>query len=381
MGMKHKFIFGGLDSSDYSIWLTGEETFQAPERDVEYIQVPGRNGDLIIDNGRWENMSVTYPANIPNNFEQNMAMFRAAICRKRGYQRLEDTYHPDEFRLASFTDAIEPEMIPLNRGGEFDITFNCKPQRFLKSGEEPFQLLPPYMTSQTMSTNYIPVITGERCKIIVHCKPGETVVITVKFFSSDGTQTGTMYDEYTDGDNVSISYGSGAAYLRIQVEVFSDIDVPGDIDQVWLEINMNTIFNGEPLRIDAIFARTWYITNPTGYASKPLFEVYGQGMPSFTLKNYVDDVFTSWYDWRVFNTGVYHFYMDCDVQYVYDDDHNNLTNFLFLTTAQSGAGEGLVFPELGDGKIMIYSYSTVAPTIKEEADLGLVLIYPRWWRI
>ena len=51
-----------------------------------------------------------------------------------GYHRLEDTYHPDEYRLAICTSSLDPEVINLV-AGTFDLEFDCKPQRFLKSGE------------------------------------------------------------------------------------------------------------------------------------------------------------------------------------------------------------------------------------------------------
>ena len=66
-----------------------------------------------------------------------MGTLREYLCSVKGYARLEDSYHPDEFRLASFADGITVDTSGhYNVQGRFDISFNCKPQRFLKSGED-----------------------------------------------------------------------------------------------------------------------------------------------------------------------------------------------------------------------------------------------------
>ena len=108
--MRHNVIFGGVDFAENGVWLSGSGTFSAPQRDVTMVSVPGRNGDLIIDNGKWNNITVTYPCFIRDNFDQNMAAFRSLMCSKLGYQKLEDSYHPDEYRLGAFSEGLFPTM-------------------------------------------------------------------------------------------------------------------------------------------------------------------------------------------------------------------------------------------------------------------------------
>lgn len=136
----NSITFGGVNSADYGIYIGGEGTFNAPVRDVEMVEVPGRNGNLIIDNGRFENIEVKYTAinQEPNlaTFRTTLAAFRNALASQKGYQRLMDTFHPDEFRMATLKDGIEINPIDYNTASEFEIVFNCKPQRFLTSGED-----------------------------------------------------------------------------------------------------------------------------------------------------------------------------------------------------------------------------------------------------
>lgn len=132
--------FDNEDSLDYGVYVTGESVYNAPERDVEMIAVPGRNGEYALDHGRFNNIEVTYPAGIgemsQEAFAEKISAFRNALASRKGYYRLEDGYHPDEFRMGIYKSGLEASPVQYGRAGEFDLTFNCKPQRFLKSGEE-----------------------------------------------------------------------------------------------------------------------------------------------------------------------------------------------------------------------------------------------------
>lgn len=137
--MQHDLIFGDVHSVDYGIYISGEGVFDAPEREVEMISIPGRNGAFALDKGRFENIEVTYPAIVREedlaSFTANLDAFRNAICSQKGYQRLTDSFHPDEYRMATYISGLEVKPIKYNTAAEFDIVFNCKPQRYLMGGE------------------------------------------------------------------------------------------------------------------------------------------------------------------------------------------------------------------------------------------------------
>lgn len=137
MGLAYEYLtYNGKSSRDFEVWISGNGTFDAPERDVESVSVPGRNGDLHIDNGRFKNIAITYPAFITKNFRHNFDAFKAYMLSQRGYKRLMDSYNPEYYRLAAYKNAISPDMAPLNRAGSFEIVFDCDPRRFLVAGEK-----------------------------------------------------------------------------------------------------------------------------------------------------------------------------------------------------------------------------------------------------
>ncbi len=139
MALFNSFTFDGENSLDSGIYITGQAVFNAPERAVEMVTVPGRNGALAIDQGRFENIEVTYPggcfADTQADFAEKISEFRNLLVSRYTYKRLTDTYHPDEFRMGIYKSGLETKAVRYNTASEFDIVFDCKPQRWLVSGE------------------------------------------------------------------------------------------------------------------------------------------------------------------------------------------------------------------------------------------------------
>ena len=132
------FTFDGVNSRQYGVYITGAGVFNAPERNVEMLDIAGRNGAFVLDKGSFLNIEVTYPASIAcdneTDFAEAVSDLRNLLCSKVGYVRLEDDYNPNEYRLAIYKSGLEVSHDFLI-AGEFDLVFECKPQRYLKTGE------------------------------------------------------------------------------------------------------------------------------------------------------------------------------------------------------------------------------------------------------
>lgn len=131
-------IFNGVSSQDYDIQVEHPPEYQAPAKDYEVIHIPGRNGDLVIDNGSYQNVKRSYQMAIGDLRKDYTSMANVIsewLHSASGYARLEDSYEPEYYRIAMFQDEISIENI-MQHAGRLTVDFNCKPQRFLKSGEE-----------------------------------------------------------------------------------------------------------------------------------------------------------------------------------------------------------------------------------------------------
>ena len=139
--MSRQYItYDGQDLRNFGLYISGVNVFNAPERAYDEITIPGRNGLLLGSERRLENIPVVYPSFIYTNFKTNASNLRSFLLSKIGYKKLIDTYHPDEFRLGFYAGGLEAEMTSKLDAGQFDLTFNCKPQRYLTSGETPITL-------------------------------------------------------------------------------------------------------------------------------------------------------------------------------------------------------------------------------------------------
>ena len=139
MAIAHNLVFGNVSARDYGIFISGEGAYDAPVRNVEFVTVPGRNGAIPIDKGSYDNITIEYPAFTfaltQTEFRKKLTDFKNAIMSQIGYQRLVDTYHPDEYRMAIYCEGLEVDPIYYSRAGSFTLKFTCKPQRYLTSGE------------------------------------------------------------------------------------------------------------------------------------------------------------------------------------------------------------------------------------------------------
>ena len=181
-------IYNNKDLGDYGVMCIGRGAYSSPARDIEQIHIPGLNGDLLYDAGGFNNVSVTYPdCYILEDFPENIAALRGFLLSSPGYHRLEDSYNPDEFRLAEFRGPLEAEGHTGrgNRSGHFDLIFNCMPQRFLKSGDIYVDI--PLSPAEVYLKN-----DGQPAEPFLQVRPGANAVVDIWIGSMHLTVTESM---------------------------------------------------------------------------------------------------------------------------------------------------------------------------------------------
>lgn len=194
--------FNGTSARSLGVFVSGAGSYSAAAYDFTQYAIPGRNGDLIIPNGRFKNIQITYPAFIPGRLAEKVQAVRNWIRSARSYTRITDTYDTAHFREGFGVEVQEFSPVR-NEGANFQLVFECKPQRFLISGE----------TAQTVSTGAVIANATQyiALPLIQFSNPTSSGKITV--VNSEGTfilsatraRTGTVL---VDCDTKNIYYGS-----------------------------------------------------------------------------------------------------------------------------------------------------------------------------
>lgn len=135
----NQFRFDGKRSfDDMGLIITDSPNVPIPERDVEFVTIPGRDGSLYIDNQRYKNATVAYKvALLAPKKELAVAIRKVAawLSGALGYKRLTDTYDPNYYRMAAVSGALSvaQKMAAIGTG---TVKFSAKPFRYRLDGEQ-----------------------------------------------------------------------------------------------------------------------------------------------------------------------------------------------------------------------------------------------------
>lgn len=130
----NEFIFDGLSSSTFGTYVASSNFLDGASRDIQSVEIPGRSGNVILDNGRYNNFPLVVNVYIRKDITQNAQYLKAfLLSHSTKYFVYEESFAPDVYRMARFTGEFTVETFD-HQGGAFTIEFDCKPQRFLKTG-------------------------------------------------------------------------------------------------------------------------------------------------------------------------------------------------------------------------------------------------------
>lgn len=134
-------IFNGTGSEELHVFVEHFPARPIPKRRADTVTVPGRSGEILIEEDAFENVQQPYDIFLSAE-GPGLPRPAAAVARwlcVRGYHKLEDEYDPDVFRLARFAGPVDLENT-LNHFGRARIVFDCEPQRYLKNAALPLAL-------------------------------------------------------------------------------------------------------------------------------------------------------------------------------------------------------------------------------------------------
>lgn len=191
--MSDYFIFDGTDSRTFDAVVYERNTFSSPERQFTTVTIPGRSGDFLLDGSRFGNVAHEYDVVIYRRFDENFEALKAFLLSRKGYCRLEDSIHPNEYYHAYFSEAITPEVTRNRDMGKFVLSFNRKPQRWLLSGQDEIIM----KTGGTPKTTHITNPTQFYCYPLLMVK-GTSLRNGFKAYVNDTAFELTAYDSSTN---------------------------------------------------------------------------------------------------------------------------------------------------------------------------------------
>lgn len=248
--MKRILTYNGIDLSTFGAHVSGEGAWVKPAPEFERISVPGRSGDVLLYNGRYSNVDITYRFGITNDFDENYNGLIAALMGSPGYHKLVDSKHPGVYRMAAVDKGMAPTMTDQQSVGEFEVTFNCKPQTYLDEGDEVASTWydTTYQTSRIVNPTafdarplvVITLVSSSTLEFIFRLewyKSGSqtatTKSITFTFEKASGTVASPIYYDSESGDVYDANGNSLNEYVTIEryignsKYVLDDAIIPG----------------------------------------------------------------------------------------------------------------------------------------------------------
>ncbi|MBO5969595.1 MAG: hypothetical protein J6S14_13970 [Clostridia bacterium] len=167
------FVYAGEASADYGMVIAEAPAFERGKRKTTVYNVPGRNGSVIVQQDAWEDVPRAYKVWLTVDGKQalNEAVdaVEAWLNSVKGYQRLEDNFEPEIFRLAYYNGGDEFSNMAM-MAGEGTLRFTCRAERFYKSGEQA-------ITVTNGTKIYNP--TRYTSKPLIHIEGSGTVTVSI----------------------------------------------------------------------------------------------------------------------------------------------------------------------------------------------------------
>ena len=123
------FEFDGISSEYYGILVEDHDYWKLPKRRLEFVQVPGRTGDLIIDEGSRENFTITFKCHVEVESEDKAVLLDqldAWLNGAIGYKYL--NIYIDGVRCKTLNAIFVGELSLPNTDyfySDFELEFNC----------------------------------------------------------------------------------------------------------------------------------------------------------------------------------------------------------------------------------------------------------------
>lgn len=283
---KSWFSYNGLSCEKWNCYKTQPINFPTPVRNVKKISVPGRNGDIVIDEGSYNNLTVTVECYIDGPFIKLFDAMRAALMADPDYHVLIDSLYPNEYRMARVTDVKAKIATPT--AGSAQIELDVKPQRFLtadnatktfigSTAPETGHAITEFAGSVQQDLSSLAQMSGYSAADVANMK---FVVWNISGLMADGEfaqilrgSDDPFFGVITSSDPLASSVEGGRRYITGRWKVATNENY---IAMPWF-FNMRLFANGIEIKNDPSYT-IGKLYNPTQSAAKPIIKFTPRGI-------------------------------------------------------------------------------------------------------
>ena len=127
------FTYNGVNCESFGMYVEEYPSRPFPQRKQTVYSVPGRTGNLIVDEDAYTNVVQEYKVFVKgtqgHTFQENLTLIANWLLTVVGYEVLRDSYSSNIYRNARITNAVE-FLNSLNKFGKGTIQFDCDPRRY-----------------------------------------------------------------------------------------------------------------------------------------------------------------------------------------------------------------------------------------------------------
>ncbi len=201
-------VYGGEASADFGIVLAEAPTFERPTRKQSVFTVPGRNGAIIQQENAWNDVSRVYKVWVADSADKDLAdtvnAVEAWLNSKTGYNRLEDNFEPDVYRLAYYSGG-DSFTNDLTQYGEASLRFTCRPERFLKDADIELEVANGSELINETRFASRPLIHLEGSGLVSISIEGVTITASISDYINIDCETMNAYREPAENKNADIT--------------------------------------------------------------------------------------------------------------------------------------------------------------------------------
>lgn len=158
--LNESFYIDGVDARSVGIHLQKPVEFSEPVPIIKSTSIPGRNGDFFYETGAFKNRTGTANcfAMLTGDVGRPLLAINNYLFAKRGYRKLETSDDLEHYWMARVKSGAKIEQ-RLRTLAPFKLSFDCMPQRFLKSGENKILLPNNAYLNNPYGQTALPLIT------------------------------------------------------------------------------------------------------------------------------------------------------------------------------------------------------------------------------